>query len=184
MAPRLLTGLSEVADERRRCSMTAARTVRAAFAIVATALSSRVAYAQSTSPRPAPTASAPGASTASDPTGWIVASVLVLGLLIVIGAVVKLYDLRRKREAESVHLQAQISDALLRDPNLFGLPVAATAHAPLWSGTPVTIDLTGEVPDEAARHAVLRIAESEAQRIRPDIEMRDRMTRREAVRAA
>src|SRR5262245_7527622 len=164
--------------------MTSAGTVRAALAIIATSLGSGVAYAQAPSPRPTPMTPAPSAAATSDPTGWILASVLVLGLLVIIGALVKLYDLRRKREAESVHLQAQISDARLRDPNLFGLPVAATAHAPLWSGTPVTVELTGEVPDESAREAVRRITDSEARRIRPDVEIRDRMALREAARAA
>jgi len=102
----------------------------------------------------------------------------------VIGALVKIYDLRRKREMEEVHLQAQISDALLRDPNLFGLPVAATAHAPFWSGTPVMIELTGEVPDVNLRSAVARIARMEAQRIRPDVEIVDHLSVRAQTRAA
>jgi hypothetical protein len=115
---------------------------------------------------------------------WIVAAVIVVGLLVVVGAMVKIYDLRRKRETEAVHLQAQIADALLRDPNLFGLPVAATAHAPLWSGTPVVVELTGEVPDTNTRMAVERIAWSESQRIRPDVEIVDRMAVRAPARAA
>jgi hypothetical protein len=113
-----------------------------------------------------------------------VATALIVGLLLVIGAVVKLYDLRRKREAEAVHLQAQISDALLRDPNLFGLPVAATAHAPLWSGTPVTVELSGEVANASLRDAVVRLARSEGQRIRPDVEIADHLNIRELARVA
>ena len=115
---------------------------------------------------------------------WIVAAVIVVGLLVVVGAMVKIYDLRRKREMEGVHLQAQISDALLRDPNLFGLPVAATAHAPLWSGTPVTIELTGEVYDNNQRFAVERIARAEAMRIRPDVEIVDHLSVRAPARVA
>jgi hypothetical protein len=165
--------------------MTSAQTVRTRFAIMAMALSGAatggVAHAQAPSPPPAPVGSPPGAS---DPTGWIVASLLILGLLVVIGLVVKLYDLRHKREAEGVHLQAQVSDALLRDPVLFGLPIAATAHAPLWSGTPVTLEISGELPDPALRDAVLRIAWSEAQRIRPDVQIEDRMTFRAPARVA
>jgi hypothetical protein len=145
---------------------------------------SGAALAQTAPPRPTPMAPASTSPASADGTGWIVASLLVFGLLLVIGVVVKLYDLRRKREAEAVHLQAQISDALLRDSLLFGLPVAATAHAPLWSGTPVTIEVTGEVPDAAIRDAVLRIALSEAQRIRPDVEIVDRLQVRAAARVA
>jgi hypothetical protein len=166
--------------------MRSAQTVRATFAFVSAALTGAVttgvAHAQVA--RPTPIAPTPNTATTSDPTGWIVATALIFGLLVAIGVVVKLYDLRRKREAESVHLQAQISDALLRDPALFGLPVAANAHVPLWSGTPATIELTGDVPDPDLRAAVLRIAELEARRIRPDIVIADRMMLREAVRAA
>jgi hypothetical protein len=128
---------------------------------------------------PAPSAAAP-----VDGSGWIMASILVLGLLVVVGALVKLFDLRRKREAEAVHLQAQISDALLRDPNLFGLPITPTAHAPLWSGTPVTVEITGEVSSPAVRESVLRIAWAEAQRIRPDVEIEDRLILGAATRVA
>jgi hypothetical protein len=168
--------------------MASAQTVRAALAIVTTLLIGGMltgaALAQVPSPPPTPIAPAPGAPAAADGSGWIVASALVVGLLVIIGVLVKFYDMRRKREAEAVHLQAQISDALLRDPNLFGLPVAATAHAPLWRGSPVTIELTGEVPDPAVREAVMRIASSEALRIRPDVEIKDRLSVQAAVRVA
>jgi len=36
-----------------------------------------------------------------------------VGLLVVIGIVAKLFDLKQKRESEVVQLQAQLSDALL-----------------------------------------------------------------------
>jgi len=58
---------------------------------------------------------------------------------VLVGIGVKLHDLRRRREAEGVPLQAQVSDALLRDPSLFGLAVTPTARVPWWSGTPVTL---------------------------------------------
>src|SRR5436190_6034301 len=103
------------------------------------------AAAQAPMPPATPIMPAPSGG-AVDSSGWIMASILVFGLLVVVGVLVKVFDLRRKREAEAVHLQAQISDALLRDPNLFGLPITPTAHAPLWSGTPVTVEITGEVP--------------------------------------
>lgn len=165
--------------------MASAKTVRAAFALVTSLLveGARAAVAHAQAPPSTPMAPST-ASPAAESGGWIVAAVLVVGLLVVIGVAVKLYDLRRKREAEAVHLQAQISDAMLRDANLFGLPIAATAHAPLWSGTPVTVELGGEVPDPITRDAVLRLARAEALRIRPDVEIVDRMTERSAARAA
>ena len=166
--------------------MASAQTVRAAFAIVTMLLIggglAGAALAQIPPATPTPMTPAPGA--AADGSGWMAAAVLIFGLLIVIGVAVRFYDLRRKREAEAVHLQAQISDAFLRDPNFFGLPVAATAHAPLWKGTPVTIEITGEVPDPSLREAVMRMAWAEAQRIRPDVEIIDKLNVRRPARVA
>jgi hypothetical protein len=142
------------------------------------------AWAQAPVPPATPIVPPPSAGATVEGSGWIMASILVIGLLVVVGVLVKLFDLRRKREAEAVHIQAQISDALLRDPNLFGLPITPTAHAPLWSGTPMTVDITGEVPSAAVRESVLRIAWAEAQRIRPDVEVRDKLTVQSAVRVA
>src|SRR5262245_43677465 len=82
---------------------------------------------------------------------------LLAVLLVIVGIGVKLYDLKRKRETEAVHLQAQVSDALLRDPALFGLAVTPTAHVPLWSGTPVRLEVTGRVPSPETRERALRI---------------------------
>ena len=98
---------------------------------------------------------------------------LLLGLLVIVGVGVKLYDLKRRREGEGVHLQAQVSDALLRDPSLFGLAVTPTAHVPWWSGTPVRLEVIGRVPTADGRDRVLRLVEQEARAIRPDVEIVD-----------
>ena len=100
---------------------------------------------------------------------------LLLGLLVIVGIGVKLYDLKRKREAEGVQLQAQISDALLRDPELFGLAVTPTAHVPWWSGTPVHLEVVGRVPTPEARERALRLVEAEARQIRSDVVIADRL---------
>jgi hypothetical protein len=101
--------------------------------------------------------------------------VLLIGLLVLVGVGVKLYDLKRKREAEGVHLQAQVSDALLREPSLFGLPVTPTAHVPWWSGTPVRLEVIGRVPTAESRDRVLRLVEQEARQIRSDVDVVDRL---------
>jgi hypothetical protein len=98
---------------------------------------------------------------------------LLVGLLVIVGVGVKLYDLKRKREAEGVHLQAQVSDALLRDPSLFGLAVTPTAHVPWWSGTPVRLEVVGRVPTAEARDRVLRLVDQEARQLRSDVEIVD-----------
>ena len=100
---------------------------------------------------------------------------VILAVLVILGAGVKLYDLRRKRESEAVQLQAQISDALLREQLLFGLPIMATARASLWRRSPATIEVAGRVPTTQARETVLRIVRTEAGRIRSDFQIEDRL---------
>jgi hypothetical protein len=105
-------------------------------------------------------------------------------LLLLLGVTVKLFDLRRKRESEAVQLQAQVSDALLRDPALFSLPITPTARVPFWSGSPATIEIAGHVPDPEMQARVLRIARGEAERIRPDVRLEDRLAVVPMARAA
>jgi hypothetical protein len=132
-------------------------------------------------PPPTPPAASPGAPPAGatgatgSAAGATAVVVVIVGLLVLVGVAVKFYDLKRKREAEAVHLQAQVSDALLREQALFGLPITPTAHVPLWKGSPATIELSGQVPNPEAREATLRIVKSEALRIRPDVEIEDRL---------
>jgi hypothetical protein len=138
-----------------------------------------IAWAQAPTPPGAP--AAPGAGTAAQGGGMAAAGFLVvIGLLILVGIAVKLYDRKRKRDAEAVHLQAQVSDALMRDAGLAGLLLTPTAHL---RGGEAIVEISGEVPDEAAREAALRIAREEAARIRPDVRIEDRI-RVSAVRAA
>jgi hypothetical protein len=120
---------------------------------------------------------APPASGAADGGGFGGAGAVLLALValfVVVGIGVKFYDLRRKREAEAVHLQAQISDALLRDPVLFGLPITPTVHVPTWSGSPAVIEISGQLPTAETKDAVLRVVDAEAQRIRQDFRIEDR----------
>jgi hypothetical protein len=116
--------------------------------------------------------------TATDSTGAGSAAVLVLlviGLLVIIGVLVKLFDLRRKREAEGVHLQARVSDALMREPDLINLAVTPTAQVPWWSGTPVRLEVTGRVPTPQVRDQVLRLVEQEARQVRSDVMLVDQL---------
>jgi hypothetical protein len=129
----------------------------------------------------------PAPSGAAGSGAGTVTMLTVLGGLIVIVAIgVKLYDLNRKREADAVHLQAQLSDALLREPSLFGTPITPTVRVPMWSGTPATIEVTGEVPSDEIREAALRVIRAEASRVRSDFAVDDRthVIERAATRAA
>jgi hypothetical protein len=121
---------------------------------------------------PTPT---PGA--ASGGGGSALALILVIvGLFVIIGVGVKLYDLRRKRELEAVQLQAQISDALMRDQLLYGVPLTATARTSLWGRSPATIEVAGRVTSPLARETALRIVRAEAARIRSDFQIEDRIS--------
>ena len=128
-------------------------------------------------PQAAPQAAASGASST------LTVFLLLFALLVIVGIGVKLYDLKRKREAEAVHLQAQVSDALMRDARLGGLVLTPTAHVATWGSGPATIEISGEVPDSSMRDLVLRIARGEAARLRSDVQIIDRLTVRHAVAA-
>lgn len=122
---------------------------------------------------PAPTA--PPAPVSGGGSAALSAMAIIVALMVLLGITVKLFDLRRKREAEAVQLQAQVSDVLLRDQALFGLPVTPTAHVPLLKGSPATVEVAGQVPAPELKEAVLRVVRAEAARIRPDVVVEDRI---------
>ena len=142
---------------------------RAALVASALALAAwpKTSWAQVVAP-PVPS-SAPSEATQSGvvPTAFVVAS--LLGVPVVLGAVIKMLDLKRKRDGEAVVVQAQLSDAVLRDPRLFSLPITPTAHVPLWKGTPVTVEVTGQVPSEDLRRAAIHLVEQAASQLGPEV---------------
>ena len=111
---------------------------------------------------------------------------IVAAFVLAIVVIAKVLDLNRKRETEAAVLQAQVSDALLRDARFGELSVTPTARVPFWSGSSATIELAGWVPTPDLHEAVLRLVRSEAMRVRQDVVLEDRIavvsTRR--VRAA
>lgn len=139
----------------------------AGFAAV---LAPAAAWAQAAPITPPPTATATATG-----TGAITMFALVLGLLVIVGVGVKLYDLKRRREADAVHLQAQLSDALLREQMFFGMPITPTAHVPFFRGSPAVIEVTGHVPSTEARESAMRLIRAEAARIRPDFTIEDKL---------
>lgn len=135
-------------------------------------LAPAAAWAQAAPVTPPPSASAAAAAGSG---GTIAMLAVLAGLIVIVAIGVKLYDLKRKREADAVHLQAQLSDALLREPSLYGSPVTPTVSVPMWAGTPAVIDVTGDVPSQEVREASLRIIRSEASRVRSDFTIVDKM---------
>ncbi|PYN28370.1 MAG: hypothetical protein DMD99_00020 [Candidatus Rokuibacteriota bacterium] len=132
--------------------------------------------------------SGPSASGEAQRDGATAAFVIgAIAVLLILGALMKILDLKRQRESEAVVVQAQLADAVLRDPALFSLPITPTARVPLWKGSPVTVEVAGQVPSDDLRRAALHLVEREASHLRPDVRIESRigvvptMTRRSAV---
>ncbi len=132
-------------------------------------LSAVQAWAQAA---PTPSPGTPGSGGAGSPVAMVL---VIVAALVIVGIGVKLYDLRRRRESEAVQLQARISDALMREQLFFGVPITATARAPLWRRSPATIEVAGQVPSPQVRETALRIVRAEAGRIRSDFQIEDRL---------
>jgi hypothetical protein len=112
------------------------------------------------------------------PSGAMTTAVVValgIAVLVIIAALAKMADLRRKRETEAVVIQSRLSDAILRDPGLFSFPITPTAHVPLWRGSPVMVEVAGQVPSEDIRQATLRLIEREAAQVRHDVQIESRI---------
>ena len=121
---------------------------------------------------------ASGSSSGATQSGSVTTAVVVaslLAVLVVLGALIKMLDLKRKRETEAVVVQARISDAVLRDPRLFSLPITPTAHVPLWKGTPVTVDVAGQVPSDDLREAAVGLIEREAAQMGSEVRVESRI---------
>ncbi len=113
----------------------------------------------------------------------IAVSLGVAGLILVMVAVAHAIDERRKRAAEAVRLQAQISDALRRERTLARLPVTATVHIPGWGQSPPRIEMCGQVPTADLWQAVRHVAEQEASRTLDAFHIDDRIAVVLSVRA-
>jgi hypothetical protein len=155
-------------------------TVALAVLAVPAALALAPAWAQVTPAPGAPTppsSSLPATTPAAGGGNAAAGTVILLGLalVVIVGVGVKFYDLKRKREADAVHLQAQLSDALLREPGLSGLPVTPTAQVSLFKRSPATVEVSGQVPTAEEREHALSVIRAEAARIRPDVVIEDRM---------
>ena len=140
----------------RICRMTGTRAAIAAAGALST--TAAAAWAQ-VSPTPAPSPS----PEMTNGSGAFMVAALVVVLLIAVGVMVKLYDLRRKREDEAVALQARLSDALLAEPSLSSLPLVPTVRIPM-RGSPVTVEIVGAVPRPEVRQAALDLVVREAAR--------------------
>jgi hypothetical protein len=117
--------------------------------------------------------STPGAG--SNMSGALLGAVGLIALVVVIGVAVKLFDRRRRRAEEAAALESRISDALLMEPALARLPIAATVRRGFSSGSPVTIDLHGTVPSTELRDLALDMVRREAAKSGGSFNIEDRL---------
>ena len=93
----------------------------------------------------------------TEPDGTIVLILLVAGACVLLLALIaKILDLRLRRDGEAIAVRGLMSDALERDPSLFGAPITVVrVRVPLWTGSPVTIRVAGQVSTDQLRKAAL-----------------------------
>ena len=104
-----------------------------------------------------------------------IAFLCVMVLLVAVGIAVKVYDMKRKRDDEGLALQSRLSDAMLSDPALAGVPVTPTVYVPLSRRGQVVITLTGAVPSPARRESVLELVSRVASPIETNYQIEDRL---------
>jgi len=116
----------------------------------------------------------------------VVLGFFLLLVVLVIGAGVMFFDLAGRREEDAEWLQMKIIDGLRRNPALTSLKILPAVYVPFGRRTIVTVELSGDVPSEAARSAVLDIVQETARKRRREIEIDDRLIidRQVAARAA
>jgi hypothetical protein len=100
-----------------------------------------------------------------------VAVVVVIGLLIAWG--VTLLERRNRGEWRAERIQQAVGDALAREPSLANTSILSVASFPA-DGRP-TLELTGYVPSADARRHAVRVAERELRRVRPGVQVVDRL---------
>ncbi len=157
------------------------RTVSIAFGML-TAIAMTIglevsaAFAQVQSPSSPPAIPpATAASSASGGSSALAFLGVIIALLLIIALLARWSTLKGRRETEAVQLEAQIADALLRERAPINLGVLPKVHVPFWRGSPATVEMSGHVPSPELREEVLRVAEHEATRVRPDVRVYDRI---------
>src|SRR5262249_26623679 len=93
----------------------------------------------------------------TEPDGTIMVILLVAGACVLLLALVaKILDLRLRRDGEAIAVRGLISDALDRNHSLFGTSITVVrVRVPLWTGSPVTIRVAGQVSTDQLRKAAL-----------------------------
>jgi hypothetical protein len=128
-------------------------------------------------PSPAPLPS--GTLPADGGSGALIMVGVFVAVLVILGAIVRVHDMRRRREEEGLTLQARLGDALLTDPLLNSAAIVPTVRVPLRKGSPVKVEVTGSVPSPDMRERALHVIRQEATRFAQyaqDVEVEDRLS--------
>jgi len=100
-----------------------------------------------------------------------IAVVLVVGALVTWGVIV--LERRNRREQRSERIQQAIGEAIAAEPLLADASILPVAGFP--AGTAPVLELTGYVPSAEARVRAVRVAEAELRRLRPGMQVIDRL---------
>ena len=131
--------------------------VLALLAVVGTPLA---ALAQASAPPPS-AGGAPSAAGSGNGVAMVLALIVLLALIV---AVVKLYDMKRTRDDETLAIEARIADALLVHPSLSGSAVTVSVKMPLWGRSAPSLVIAGPVPSQELREAAIELATREVAR--------------------
>ena len=93
----------------------------------------------------------------TEPDGTIVLILLAAGGgLLFLGLLATILDLQLRRDGEAIAVRGLVTDVLDQDPNLFGSSITIVrVRVPLWTGSPVTVRVAGQVSSDQLRKAVI-----------------------------
>ena len=93
----------------------------------------------------------------TEPDGTIVLILLAAGGgLLFLGLLATILDLQLRRDGEAIAVKGLVADVLDQDPNLFGSSITIVrVRVPLWTGSPVTVRVAGQVSSDQLRKAVI-----------------------------
>jgi hypothetical protein len=134
----------------------------------------RLAEAQGADPMPTLLVGAPAAASFGQHEA-LASLILVAVTVLVLLAIGKAFDFRQRREEERVVLESRIGDALLDHPVFVRSSVGPNVRIPFWRGSPVTVEMIGEVSSAQLEQSALRIAAQAASRVRSDIALENHM---------
>jgi anaerobic C4-dicarboxylate transporter len=110
-----------------------------------------------------------------NPASTVLIFLFVAAVIVAIVVVARYVSTKRKRLEEALILQARLSDAILREAPLRDVAVTPRARVAVWRGSPVTIEVAGEVPTPELRDTVLRLVRTELSLVRPDVPAEDHL---------